>query len=208
MADTKTQIKNPFAQALANSQETGSQLNGDESAVISEEQQDPDLTTQLFKNALQKNNDNKDASVDEEQTQLEEDQRRLGLNQERHDLLNPTQENEVEIFARKQRQETKDARDLNALQQQFVEMAQAKQMPVTQQPEILKARIVDPGERGNVFNSLMVAAKRSIEMFVPQPPHVIAKGRQARREGLVANADQDRVEQMKLQHEFNVNGGA
>jgi hypothetical protein len=188
---------NPFAEALRTN-------DGDQDVAVQEPQEELSLSNDLFRQALEQRNAG-GVQTAEDPNQTEAILRREKLIREQHEKINPTQENVVELHARK---EAETARELNELQNQFIAMAQAKEMPRAERPKILEASVVAPGENGNVFTGLMAAAKHSIEMFVPQPPHVIAKGRQARREGLIASADQDREEQMKMHHEFSVNGGA
>lgn len=103
--------------------------------------------------------------------------------------------------------QVKDAQELNELQQQFVAMAQQKNMAKSVRPKIVEARVVIPGERKYVFDDLMSLARKKIEMFTDQPFAMTQKRKARRGEGLVADPEQDKEEQMKMQNERSAHLG-
>jgi hypothetical protein len=200
MANTQQQM-NPFAQALQNHQELDPKKGAvDEMGALPSFDQlrqafGPDIPADSFRDALAQNGQ-QDLGAPENLSK-----QRVEIHARYQELTE--QQKQVEIFAGKR---LKDEQEVVQIQQQIVLMAAQKKMPEPQQPKIVEARVVDPGERQYLFAELFSRAMKKIREYT-EPQKIVAK-RNSKRTGLVSNASQDEAEQMKLHHEFNVNGGA
>ena len=89
-----------------------------------------------------------------------EQAKRKQLQKELHARVNPKEQTAVFEARRKQ-----DNQEIKQLQSELSEAAKQKQIPQTQTPDILEAEVVDAGDRGNVFQGLLVQAQQLIETF-------------------------------------------
>lgn len=194
MANTQKPNNPLVAKAIQKSQEVGSQS---EDQFLNAFSQDSS-STDFFRDALAKNSQQ---NPDSREKQIEQ----LAAIHTRQQEMQEQQHQVVVLDSRRLAEE----REMQQVLQEIKAVENQKQVPEPQQAKIAEAPVVDPKKEQYAFATLVrIALQKALKFVKPIEPYQVQNEKSAKRTGLNANAAVSKKQQMQLQHEFNVNGGA